>query len=244
MTFKDTKELREKLGDLCEKGVVLQRTENNPYLKYSFKGTDDLISSKWNVKVYTSGKIVCNDFNILKDILKDNLRKPDPNKKVIQIDDAGIGFPLLGVMVGVSDGESIWTETVDASYFQGELYQRKLYLKEYTKKGITILSKKAKAKPNTHRIEICSGFINTKLKNKLRDSGYDVRIVEIKGLLQDKLEQLFKDHVKDTLGHDLAYDPKEMHPKDIQASFNRVVNWGLKNAPEKLKTGWKTFKGM
>jgi phage-related protein len=97
------------------------------------------------------------------------------------------------------------------------------------------------ARPKTHRIEICTGFINGKLKEALRKKSYDVRVVEITGLLQDKLEGLFKQYIKHITGQDLAYDPKEIKKEDIPRYYYKVLDWGKKNAPHLLKSGWKSM---
>lgn len=239
--MKNSLEMEKKLAKLCEEGVLDSRTERNSYLKYSYKGAGTLVSPKWNIKVYTSGKIVCNDMAILDGLLKDKLKTPDLHLKLLEIDDAGIGFPLCGVMVGVSDGVRIWTDTVDAQLFQGDAYGRRLYLKDYTERGLGIIDEIG-ATPGTHRIEICSGFINTELKDALRSRGFDVRIVEIKGLLQANLERKFKEHVMEVTGADLAYDPKEVRKADVHHYFDLAVLWGRQNAPHLIKTGWKCFR--
>jgi len=97
------------------------------------------------------------------------------------------------------------------------------------------------ATPQTHRIEICSGFINTRLKDNLRKEGYDVRVTEITGLLQDKLEDYYRRYVRDTIGRDAYYDPKEIGQGEIVAAYKEVVDWAWKNCPHLLKTGWSSF---
>lgn len=233
--------IESKLKQASDNGIINPRTENNKSLKVSYKGAGKLISEKWNVKIYTSGSLVCNDSQTLQDIINDKLKSPDKTKKLLQIDDAGIGFPLCGIMVGVADGSKIHTDVVPASYFREGSFEKKLYLWEYTKKGYKIVTEIFDASPETHRIEICSGFINKKLKNFLRDQGYDVRIADIKGLLQDQLERLFKEYVKKETGADLAYDPKELGSKKLIAKgYKKALNWGRKNAPDLIKTGWRS----
>jgi len=195
------------------------------------------------VKIYNSGSIVCNDLDTLTKIEKGIITGPDKGLKLLQIDDAGIGFPLLGVMVGVTDGVDVRTGTVSVSFFQGMPYERKEYLNEYARKGLKVLESFG-AKADYHRIEICTGFINTALKEALRSLGFDVRVVEVRGLLQDRLEALFRAYVKDTLKMDLAYDPKDMAKNKIGLKYYEVLNWGKRNAPHLLKTGWKSMQGV
>lgn len=232
--------LNELLEKAVLKGHIVRRTENNPYLKFSYKGSGNLVSDKWNIKVYTSGKIVCNDIDTLNNIINDKLSIHDSSLKLIQIDDAGWGFPLCGVMVGVTDGIKVLTNVVPVSYFQGNIFKTKKYLKVYSELGIGLV-KSFEAKPLTHRIEICTGFINSQLKKDLRKLKFDVRITEIKGLLQDELEKLFKEHVKNETGLDIAYDPKAMNKKNIGKAYYNVLNYGITHVPHLLKSGWKSI---
>ena len=238
--MKSSSNMEKALHEFSLTGQIVLRTENNQYLKVSYKGSGKDISEKWNVKIYTSGSVVTTDPTTLKKIVSGNFKAPDKNLKVIQIDDAGIGFPLCGIMVGVTDGTNIWTDTVDVKFFQGDYYKRKEYVKNYTDKGIKIINNIG-ISPSTHRIEICSGFINQALKEKLREMGYDVIITDIKGLLQDKLEALYRDHVYNLTGKHLAYDPKGLTTKQISLNYYSAVKWGRKFAPELLKTGWKSL---
>lgn len=232
-----TPEMEAKLAALCSKGHLTPRTEKNQYLKVSYRGADGLVTSKWNIKIYTSGSVVCNDPGTLEQLLNGSLREPDDKLKLLQIDDAGTGFPLCGIMIGVTDGRSLWTEIIDVIYFQGERFEKKLYTDQYALAGLRIL-KRLGAAPQTHRIEICTGFINTKLRDILRNRGYDVRVTDIKGLLQDQLEDRFRDYVRGTLTVDLAFDPKKIGKERIPPAFRRAVSWGKRHAPKMLKTGW------
>jgi len=239
--MKTSSALESALLEYSKKGIIIPRIENNSYLKVSYKGADKLVSSKWNVKIYTSGSVVCNDFKVLQDILSGTLKTPDNSLKIIQLDDSGWGFPLCGTMIGITDSKQVWTDVVDVYFFQGDNFEKKIYLEEYAQKGLKLIQALG-ISPSSHRIEICTGYINTKLKDILREKGFDVRVTEIKGLLQDKLEDLFKEHVKQMTGKDLAYDVKEMDRSKIGSTYYSVLNWGKKNAPHLLKNGWSSMK--
>lgn len=227
----------------CAAGLIVPREENNMYLRVSYQGAGGLISDKWNVKIYTSMALVCNDMQLLQDIVFQRVKEPDAGLKLIEVDDSGWGFPLLGVMVGVTDGVTVETGVLGCECFQHPAFMRKLYLKEYSDLGRSIVLGKFQANPKTHRIQICTGYVNTKLKNRLRDDGFDVRVVEVKGLLQESLEKKFREYVQKELGIDLYYDPKggDITPKEIASQYYAAVDWGVKNAPDKLKKGWKSL---
>lgn len=239
--MRSSPQLEKALSDFALTGKIVLRKENNQYLKVSYRGNGTDISDKWNVKIYFTGSIVSTDLRMLQDIVEGKFAPPDASLKVIQIDDAGFGSPVCGVMVGITDGTAIWTDTVDVRLFQGPAYEKKIYLKDYTNRGMAIISKLG-ILPNTHRIEICSGFINQMLKEKLREHGFNVTITDIKGLLQNVLERLYKEHVKQTLGVDLAYDPKELSETEIASKYYATVAWARANAPHMLKTGWKALQ--
>jgi hypothetical protein len=164
------------------------------------------------------------------------------------VDDSGWGFPLGGVMVGVCYKRIIHTAVVPVDFFRGNFFEKKLYLKEYTNEGLYILNhvafqtNKEIIDPTTHRIEICTGYINRGLKEKLREVGYDVTVTEIKGLLQDTLENKFKEYLRNLTGVDLAYDPKECD--NVGMVYKNVVDWAIIHAPHLLKTGWKSLQGV
>jgi len=243
--MKSDQNLENSLTHYASLGYIVLRTENNPYLKVSYRGAGGLISEKWNVKIYTSGSVVCNDFVILRDLSSGNIKEPDKSLVLLEIDDAGGGFPLAGVMVGVSDGKRVETDTVDVSYFQGDLYNKRLYLSQYADKGLRIVEGGFGASPSTHRINICTGFINNRLKMLLREKGYDVRVVEIKGMLQDQLEDLFRSYVKEVVGSDVAYDPKVIaSKKELADRYYRLVRWARHNCPHLMKTGWKSLQSL
>lgn len=239
--MKSSPEIEQALSKFVSTGLIVSRTENNPHLKVSYRGIGTVISKKWNVKIYNSGSIVTTDIKTLEDIISDNFKTPDKSLKVVQIDDAGFGFPLCGVMVGVYAGTKVITDTVNATLFQGEAYTNRMYLKDYTDKGLKIIQD-LEISPSTHRIEICSGFINQNLKDALRGLGFDVVITDIQGPLQDQLEGLYKQHVRDVTGKDLAYDPKVLADIDIAKSYYAAVEWGKENAPHLLKNGWKSLQ--
>ena len=242
VTKKTSPQFERILADMALQGLIEPRTENNSYLKLSYKGTGKLVTPKWNIKIYTTGSIVCIDMEIIKSFHEGRLVPPDPSLKLIQIDDAGWGFPLSGILVGLTNGNQVVTGEVPVSFFKPGIFERKEYLKEFTRKGLDLLWKAFQATPKTHRIEICTGFINTALRDALREKGYDVRVVEIKGKLQDSLENLYKEYIIDQLGVDLAYDPKEIGKNKIPFEYHKALKWGKKYAPGQLKSGWKSIQ--
>ncbi|MBN2090098.1 hypothetical protein JW964_10805 [candidate division KSB1 bacterium] len=234
-------------------GYLKRRYEDNGYLLASYRGVElKGISPKWNVKIYDYNSrkgghcIVCVDLLVLNNLIEANYDSfIPPDLPVLRIDDAGWGFPLGGVMVGVTDEQAVKTAIVPVEYFRKETKNRfstKKYLKEYTKLAIELLDE-FKASPGTHRIEICSGYVNQPLREKLRSYGYDVRVVEIKGLLQIELENIFKKYVHEIIGADIYYDPKELEKSELPRKYRECVKYGRKHCPHQLKNGWEALSG-
>ncbi len=240
---------------LAEKmGYLKRRYEENIYLKASYAGVEEKgITHKWNVKIYTFNRdknghsIVCVDFLVLRQLVENDYDSfIPPDRIVLRVDDAGWGFPLCGVMVGVSDEREVKTATVPVEYFRNDspnYFKSKKYLKKYTELALHLLEEFGAA-PNTHRIEICTGYVNQPVREKLRRLGYDVRVVEIKGLLQNELENIYKKYIFDTIGTDIYYDPKNIKKSQIPRMYYKCLNYGIKNCPEQIKTGWEALRGL
>ena len=243
----------ERLRQASEEGFVTSRSENNQYLLAAYAGVEGIgITPKWNLKIYTFNKkkkghsLVCVDIHILSKLLEidyDSFIPPD--FQVLRIDDAGWGFPLCGVAVGVSDEQKVQTGIVPVEYFRDDVdnhFQTKRYLKEYMELALQLLDQFG-AKPDTHRIEICTGYVNQPLREELRSLGYDVRVEEIKGMLQDKLEKAYREYVIEEVGSDVYYDPKDINKSEIRRMYDESLKYGKEHCPHKIKTGWNAISG-
>ncbi len=81
------------------------------------------------------------------------------------------------------------------------------------------------------------GYVSQPLREELRKLGCDVRVVEIKGLLQDTLEELYRAYVIEEIGSDIYYDPKDMRKSEIPRRYRESFEYGAKCHPHKIKTG-------
>ena len=119
-TRKEISFIVDKLEQAAAKGFVTRRSENNIYLLASFKGVGERgITHKWNVKIYTYNvrkrghSLVCVDKQVLGKLLDEDYEGfVPPDLQLLRIDDAGWGFPLCGVMVGISDEQKVRTAVV------------------------------------------------------------------------------------------------------------------------------------
>ena len=252
-TTPETDFIIERLKQASDRGLVVEKPENNPYLLAAYSGVEgEGISPKWNVKVYDFNKkrkghsLVCVDPYILRKLVDgdyDSFIPPD--LPVLRIDDAGWGFPLCGVMIGVSDGLDVQTAIVPVEFFRSDgenNFRTKRYLSRYMDSALQLLGF-YRASPGKYRIEICTGFVNQPLREELRHLGYDARVEEIKGLLQERLEDLYREYVIGEVGSDIYYDPKKMQKSDIPLRYRESLEYGKKHCPDKIKTGWKAIGG-
>jgi hypothetical protein len=252
-TTAEAKFIVAKLEQALARGLVAPRSENNPYLLASFRGEEGKgISPKWNVKIYKYGlkkgghSVVCVDRQVLRQLIDEDYASFEPpDLELLSIDDAGWGFPLCGVMVGVSDEREVRTAVVPVEYFRNDTrngFHTKRYVKKYAELAIRILGEMG-ATPETHRIEICTGYVNQGLRERLRGRGYDVRVVEIKGLLQEELEERYRRYVEERVGEDIYYDPKDMEKAEIPRRYRASLAYGRRHCPEQIKTGWQAISG-
>jgi hypothetical protein len=223
--------------------------DNNPYVVLNVRGDGARASPKWNARVYRNRagrlKLVTVDLKTLQDLLEGRApaakRAGAIKKRVISVDDAGWGFPLGGVMIGATDGKTVETGLVPVDYFQDGPFERREYLK-YAADVTLGLLERFRAYPDTTLVEVCTGYVNAGSRKALREAGYEVRVAEIKGLLQDELERHFAAYVRG-LGYAGYFDPKETH--DPRKPFESIINWVEEKPEERMKlakTGWKYFK--
>ncbi len=217
--------------------------DNNLYVVLSVRGDGVRASEKWNAKVYRNKKgrlkLVTVDLKTLQDMMEG--RALPTKKRTIQVDDAGWGFPLGGVMIGATDGMRVETAMVPVECFQGERFERKEYLKQAATATLGLLERLG-ARPEDTMVEICTGYVNVGSKEALREAGYDVRVGEIAGLLQEELEKRFAEYVR-KLGYPGYVDPKTTH--DSKGTFEGIVKWIEESPGERMrlaKTGWRRFK--
>lgn len=240
--------LQQALQEAAARGLLERREEDNDTLLVSYRGSPaGPVSPKWNVKVYRYNakkgghSVVCVDREVLRRVAAGDWGAfAPPALPLLRVDDAGWGFPLCGVMVGVTDEREVRTALVPVEYFRREgpnAYGTRRYLAVYAERAIEVI-RGFGATPETHRVEICTGFVNQPLREALRRQGFHVEVVEIKGLLQDELEERFRAHVHEELGADLYYDPKAIPKAEIPRRYRACVEFGRRQRPDQLKTGW------
>lgn len=219
-----------------------RRTESSPYVALSVYGDGVRVTPRWTARVYRNAKgqlkLVTTDYCTLERLLSG---EAPAREKIIKVDDAGWGFPLGGVMIGAEAGGRIETGMVDVRFFQGKRFEAHAYLEGAACVTLAIVEKLG-GRPQDTLVEICTGYVNSKSKEALREAGYEVHVTEITGLLQHELEERFKEYVV-SLGYREYFDPKET--RDPASAFKKVIRWICEDPDARMniaKTGWKYFR--
>jgi hypothetical protein len=159
----------------------------------------------------------------------------------LQIDDAGVGDLLHGVVVGVyrpATGEFTY-EMVDVEFFQQPKFGRKAYLEETSKIVMRIIDKMKLAEDEP--VLICSSYLFEKAVHDLEEKyGKEkVTVTKITGDAQRFVETAYLDEVRN-----LGYEPLSEREERRARSFFHMLRW-LKRDPRRFKhakTGWPRLK--
>jgi hypothetical protein len=159
----------------------------------------------------------------------------------VQIDDAGYGDLLFGVVIGAYRRETdrFIYDIIDVKYFQKPLFERKGYLKEASRIALKLVERLKIEE--AERIEICRGDILDMAAETLIEAygeGLVVR-VKVEGRAQYLIEEAYMDEIRN-----LGYEPLPDRTEKWVKNFWHMYRW-LKANPEMLgyaKSGWPRLK--
>lgn len=159
----------------------------------------------------------------------------------LQIDDAGVGDLLHGVVVGAyrpETGEFSY-DLIDVEFFQSPKFRNKAYLGKASELVIQIMDR-MKVQEN-EPIQICSSFIFEKAVKDLEERyGKErVTVTKIADGAQRFVETAYLDEIRN-----LGYEPLEEREEKRARSFFHMLRW-LKQDPRRFrhaKTGWPRLK--
>ncbi len=215
----------------------------DPWIYFKGRGRAPL-SSKFNVLIYKNSKgcfkVVTTDEHTL-EILVSGEKCAEKRRVRVDIDDAGIGCPIGGVLIGAyHHGKGLFLyEEIPVVFFQPPDFSQKLYVNEAERISLQLIEKLA-CDPKESVVYICTGYIHQRTKEALRRIGFEVQVTEIEPPLQDLLEDALKQYLKERFNFAGFYDPKIDNPV---SGFAQAMHW-LKENPERMrfaKTGWKFF---
>lgn len=167
----------------------------------------------------------------------------------IQIDDAGWGSLVGGVIIGACRVESHQTQhgfkEVPVSFFQGEAFDRKLYLEHAAEIAKELMEELHVALDEP--VQVCTGYVLQAVRSGLAEAGYQVAPVKIGEPLQTLIEQELLDRV---LALGVETDLETLTEKQ-GLYFWQCIRWvkggdvdRIGGIPERMihcKSGWGTF---
>lgn len=159
----------------------------------------------------------------------------------ISIDDAGWGDLILGVVIDahkLSDHKYM-ERRIPVSSFQPPNFENKMYLRDAMK--ITEEIVKVMRSDKETYFKVCSGYVLSSICEYLRERGFSVEEVGIKGELQEMVERGYIRWCSE------VGVPAERLEKisRVQNRFWILLEWVAEKPKirEKLvKTGWKSWK--
>lgn len=109
---------------------------------------------------------------------------------MIQIDDAGWGSLVGGVLIGACRAESPQTQhafrEVPVQFFQGKAFEKKLYLDAAANAAADLMEELRVSK--TEEVMLCTGHVLGAVRTRLTGEGYQVTLTKIGEPLQTLIE--------------------------------------------------------
>ena len=163
-------------------------------------------------------------------------RRSVPNV-TIQIDDAGWGDPVGGVVLGILriHTNEYLVKEIEVKHFQGENFAKKTFLG----RGLALVLEALKCLKVTpdEPIEVCRGTVLDGVREGLKQKGYTVVPTKIEGRLQELVETSFIN----TLA---TYGITDVPLVSGKERFFQQLEWiqaDLKLRERFAKTGWKNW---
>lgn len=159
----------------------------------------------------------------------------------IQVDDAGVGDLLFGVVVGAHRKETgeFHYDIIPVSNFQLPNFREKTYLEKATELTFRLLDEMKLGQDE--EIEICSSFLFDETRKELseRYGKERVKVSVISGDAQQNVETAYLDEIRN-----LGYEPIAERDDKRARSFYHMLRW-VKKDPERIKyakTGWPKLR--
>jgi hypothetical protein len=159
----------------------------------------------------------------------------------LQIDDAGVGDLLYGVVVGAHRKETgeFHYDVIPVSYFQEPNFKRKLYLERATQVTLSLLNQMKIQQ--TENVEICTSFLFDETRPALVEQLGENRVhaTAIKGEAQNRVEGAYLDEIRN-----LGYEPISERDEKRAKSFFHMLRWVKKDSSrlKYAKTGWPRLR--
>lgn len=159
---------------------------------------------------------------------------------MIQIDDAGSGSFIGGTCIGVyrPGTNEYYFDIIPVTLYNKENFKKKLYLDEVV--NIVLKAFKVLNVSKSECIEICRGYMFSKLKAWLDDNNYSWYSTQITGRVQDIVEKNFELYTL-RLGLTRPYIKYTKYP----FHFHKLLRWVFADFDNRIKVckvGWKCWE--
>jgi len=157
--------------------------------------------------------------------------------KEILVDDAGWGDLLLGVVIGAlkPPDRRYMERRIPTSSFQSPNFENKKYLDDAVKIADEIVEV---MQPDVETsFKVCSGYVLSSIRRHLRERGFKVEEVEIRGELQEMVE---RSYVRWCV--EVGVPEERMQDKK---RFWTLLEWVAERPDQReglVKTGWASWE--
>jgi len=188
-----------------------QIVKNSAYMILNVKGNGVEIPESFRLSIYKKNNGTVTIYSNCMDELSQLYRGVNPwqmikgSKKIrVQMDDAGWGCPLNGVLIGMwIEAENRYgVKEIPVSAFK---HGKEFYLHDV---AITVQNLLGSLDPEKYYIELCTGWIFSEARKELKKTGWQVIPQKIEGILQEKLEVDFRDLLISRYGLPSGTDPE------------------------------------
>lgn len=189
--------LAKKIISILDDTEGIIKVPNAQYMIANYQGNGDKVPANFRVSIYQGRKgysVVSTCKHELQELISGRNPWNKKAKRIVQIDDAGFGCIIAGVMIGLYDRHNgkIYSEIIPPEIFRKD---QQIYLRAVTQACFNLLER-IRIKQESTIIEMCTSYVFTDAREKLREVGWDVRSAQITGYFQDRLEAEYKKYLK------------------------------------------------
>lgn len=159
----------------------------------------------------------------------------------IEIDDAGTGDILYGVVIGAyrPEDDHFVYDMIDVRYFQEPVYNKKRHLNEARRIALRLVDRLGLKEEE--KILICTGDVLNEAAEALLEQYGEERIVrgKIEGRAQFLVEQAYTDELSN-----IGYEARDDRTEKWGKNFWHMYNWVKKDPERRLRWTKSAFPNL
>ncbi len=159
----------------------------------------------------------------------------------IEIDDAGTGDILYGVVIGAyrSEDDHFIYDMIDVRYFQEPVYDKKRHLNEARRIALRLVDRLGLKEEE--KIIICTGDVLNEAAEALIEQYGEERIErgKIEGRAQFLVEQAYTDELRN-----IGYEARDDRTEKWGKNFWHMYNWVRKDPERRLRWTKSAFPNL